>query len=153
VAGVLLAAASCSGDDGDAAERSPDDPAATSTTDAPRFSGSPDSPFCTLLREADIDGAIQGEPGAPDTIRAGFEQLVRTLDQAAEAAPDEIAADAAALADGIAALRDALAAAGYDYDQLALSPEAREVTQAVNDPAFTVAGDRLRAYREQVCDL
>jgi hypothetical protein len=86
-------------------------------------------------------------------LRAGFEHLVEVLDQAAELAPAEIAEDAAAIADGIAALNEALGAAGYDYDVLALSPDAVKVSRAVNDPAFGVAGDRLEAYRTQVCHL
>jgi hypothetical protein len=138
----------CSGDDGDAAA-----PTSTSTTEAPTFTGPADSPFCGLLRDVDIQSALTGEEGSPERLRAGFEHLVEVLDQAAELAPDEIAEDAATLADGVAALNEALAAAGYDYDALAVSPEGVEVSRAVNDPAFTVAGDRLEAYRHQVCQL
>lgn len=101
----------------------------------------------------DIDRVLTGEAGTPETLRAGFQQLVTVLDQAAELAPDDIAEDTAVIADGMAALNDALAAAGYDYDVLAVSPEARGVSEAVNDPAFTVAGDRVQAYRQQVCGL
>jgi hypothetical protein len=53
----------------------------------------------------------------------------------------------------MAALNEAMAAASYDYDVLAVSPEARGVSEAVNDPAFTVAGARVQAYRQQVCGL
>jgi hypothetical protein len=106
-----------------------------------------------LLRDVDIEGTLTGEEGSPERLRSGFEHLVQVLDQAAELAPDEIAEDAAALADGVAALNEALAAAGYDYDVLAVSPDAVKVSRAVNDPAFTVAGDRLEAYRTQVCHL
>lgn len=142
--------AGCSGDDGEGGDGGG---AAATTTEAPTFTGDPDSPFCTLLREVDIDRATSGEPGTAETVRAGFTELVRVLDQAAGLAPPEIAEATAVIADGMAALDEALAAAGYDYDVLALSPEARRVSEAVNDPAFTVAGARVQAYRRQVCQL
>lgn len=141
-------AAACSGDDATAGP----DPAPT-TTEAPRFEGDADSPFCVLLRDADVTAVLRGADGSPANVEAGFRAIVDVLDRAAEAAPSEVAEDAAVLADGMAALDEALAAVGYDFDVLAASPDAAEVTEAVNDPAFTVAGDRLRAYRTQVCRL
>lgn len=152
VAGLVVAGlvvlGGCSGDDSN-----DEDAAPPSTSEAPTFTGDPDSAFCGLLREVDIDATINGEAGTPETVTAGFQRLVTVLDQVAEAAPEEIAADAAALADGMAALDGALAAVGYDFDVLAVSPDAAEITEAVNDPAFTIAGDRLQAYRKQVCGL
>lgn len=59
----------------------------------------------------------------------------------------------ALVAEGMEALDATLAEVGYDFDALAASGAAAEVTAAVNDPAFTVAGDRLNAYRTQVCRL
>jgi hypothetical protein len=138
----------CSSDDVDDARAS-----STSTTELPTFTGDADSAFCALLRDVDIDATINGEAGTPETVAAGFQRLVTVLGQVADAAPEEVAEDAAALADGMAALNDALAAVGYDFDVLAVSPDAAAITQAVNDPAFTIAGDRLQAYREQVCGL
>jgi hypothetical protein len=144
--------AACSGDDGDSDEDAGRDEV-TSTTEVPSFTGDADSPFCTLLRDVDIDSVLSGEPGTPETLQAGFQQLVTVLDQAAELAPADIAEDTATIADGMAALNEAMAAAGYDYDVLAVSPEARGVSEAVNDPAFSVAGARVQAYRQQVCGL
>lgn len=62
-------------------------------------------------------------------------------------------ADAALVADGVEALDGALAAVAYDFDALAASAASAEVIAAVNDPAFSTAGDRLGAYRTQVCHL
>ena len=83
----------------------------------------------------------------------GEDRLVAVLTDATEVAPEEIAADVALVAGGIEALDAALAAVGYDVDALAASPEAAQVTAAVNDPIFTDAGARLSAYRTQVCQL
>jgi hypothetical protein len=96
---------------------------------------------------------LDRDASTPEGVAAGFQRLVEVLDEAARTAPAAVQGDAALLADGVAALDEALAAVGYDFDALARSPEAVEITDAVNDPAFTVAGDRLEAYRDQVCGL
>jgi hypothetical protein len=96
---------------------------------------------------------MAGDPGDPTVVEAGFTRLVGVLRDVHALAPPEIEADAKLVSDGIAALDAALAAVGYDFDALAASPAAAEVTSAVNDPAFTAAGDRLSAYRTQVCHL
>jgi hypothetical protein len=74
-------------------------------------------------------------------------------DQLAELAPDEVEVAAVTIAEGISALNAVLAEVGYDFDALAASPQAEEVVAAQNDPVFRVAGDRLEAYKAQVCKL
>ncbi|MDP1820968.1 MAG: hypothetical protein Q8K58_13910 [Acidimicrobiales bacterium] len=150
VATVALAAA-CSGPEADPPTSSTI--SSSTTTRVPRFTGDPSSPFCTLLRDVDVEGVLDGEPTTPEEVGAGFRRLVEVLDEAARTAPREVEADAVLLAEGVAALDAALAAVGYDFDALASSPNAVQITEAVNDPAFTVAGDRLEAYRDQVCGL
>jgi hypothetical protein len=98
--------------------------------------------------------AVLGDVGAdPAALGAAFQQIVDVLVEAAELAPEEIAADVAFVAEGMTSLDAALAAVGYDFDGLAASGDAEEVLDAVNDPAFAEAGTRLSAYRTQVCDL
>ena len=71
------------------------------------------------------------------------------LAQAAEHAPDELQTGrrASSLERASTALDEALRGGGLHYDALAESPDAAEVSAAVNDPAFTVAGDRIEAYK------
>jgi hypothetical protein len=145
---------SCSGDDGPRAAgptTSTTGAARTSTTEAPHFTGDPGSPFCALLRDGNVTDVLGDEASAPDDVRTSFKKLVGVLDEAARLAPPEVQADAGVLAAGVLELDGALAAVGYDFDALALSPDAEKLTKAVNDPSFTVAGDRLTAYRSQVC--
>jgi hypothetical protein len=98
--------------------------------------------------------AVLGDAEAdPTALGAAFQQIVDVLVEAAELAPEEIAADVAFVAEGMTSLDAALAAVGYDFDALAASGDAEEVLAAVNDPAFAEAGTRLSAYRTQVCQL
>ena len=156
MAATLVLVAGCSGDveSDDAA-----DPAATSTTlpstttTVPTFEGEADSPFCTLLVEAAVDDALDGDSADPVAVGEAFRSVVGVLEQAAALAPSEIVADVTLVAEGMDALDAALAAVGYDFDALAASGAASEVLDAVNDPAFADAGVRLAAYRSQVCRL
>jgi hypothetical protein len=145
----VAALGACSDDDasGDAAD-------ATTTTEAPVFTGDASSPFCTTLAEVQgAEGVLGDEAGSPADIEAGFTRLVTVWDELAELAPEDVVADAATIAEGISALNAVLSEVGYDFDALAASPQAEEVVAAQNDPAFRIAGDRLEAYKAQVCKL
>ncbi len=157
-----LVAAGCSGDDDEGSasttrdERSTtaDAPASSSRTTAPpEYSGDPGSPFCTLLRATDPATVLSGDAEDPASVEAAFARLTEVLADALDAAPPEISDDVALVAAGIGALDGALAAAGYDFQALATSEAAAEISAAVNDPAFVDAGARLSAYRGQVCGL
>ncbi len=157
VAVALLAA--CSSDGSDAADpASSSTPSSTaapgSTTTEPLvFTGDEGSPFCEQLRSVDPSSLVPGDPTDPTALEAGFRRLVGILRDIQALAPPEIEADAQVVAEGIAGLDAALDAVGYDFDALAASSAAAEVTAAVNDPIFTTAGARLSAYRHQVCRL
>ncbi len=125
----------------------------TTTTSAPTFTGDAQSAFCTLLRGVDTSTVLGGDPGDPTAVEAAFHRLVGLLRDAHTLAPPEIAADLSLVSEGIAALDSALAAVGYDFDALAASGQSAAVVKAVNDPAFAEAGNRLSAYRTQVCQL
>ncbi len=148
--------AACSNDGEERAGRTPtttDASTTTASTTAPQFRGDPSSPFCELLRNVDPTTILAGDPGDPATVEAGFRRLVGVLHDAQALAPAEIEADLTLVTEGIAALDATLAEVGYDFDALAASGQSAAVTEAVNDPAFTAAGERLGAYRTQVCGL
>jgi hypothetical protein len=156
LAAVLLCAlAGCSGadDPGTAIPTTIVAAGESTTTAPPTFTGDAGSPFCTLLRDIDPTSLLSGDSGDPAAVEAGFRRLVVVLRDIHKVAPPEVEPDIALVAEGIEALDAALAAVGYDFDALAASGAAAEVTAAVNDPAFTTAGSRLSAYRTQVCQL
>ena len=155
VCAAALAACSDDSDEGGGAPTttSAGAEATSTTTEAPTFTGDPGSSFCTLLREIDPTSLLTGDPADPAAVEEGFRRLVAVLRDLHAVSPQEVEPDVALVADGIEALDAALAAVGYDFDALAASGAADEVTTAVNDPAFTTAGTRLSAYRTQVCQL
>jgi hypothetical protein len=101
----------------------------------------------------DTAAILQGDPGDPASVQAAFTRLVDVLRAALDVAPPEIQVDLALVSGGVDALDATLAEVGYDFDALAASGEAEAVRAATDDPAFTDAGIRLAAYREQVCGL
>lgn len=139
----------CSG--GDDADDDRADGSTTSSTYV--FTGDPQGPFCQVLRDLALDDALDRPSDTPDDVEASFTLLLDQLHRAADAAPPELVEDTALLVAGIASLDDALRSVGYDYDALAASEQGPAVAAAVNDPAFGVAGDRIEAYRAQVCGL
>lgn len=152
-----MALAACSSDGEEIAVRttttSTERTTTTASTALPQFSGDPGSPFCELLRNVDPTTILAGDPEDAATVEAGFRRLVGVLHDAQALAPVEIDADLMLVTEGIAALDATLAEVGYDFDALAASGQSAAVTEAVNDPAFTAAGERLGAYRTQVCHL
>lgn len=144
----------CSGDDAaDATTTSRAADLTTSSTNAVSFTGDPDSAFCSLLREVDPAQLLAGDPADPAAVEAGFRRLAGVLHDALALSPPEIEADLALVSGGIDALDATLAEVGYDFDALAASGQSEALVEAVNDPAFSTAGDRLGAYRTQVCRL
>ena len=147
LAGGVLGTACSGGDDADG------DGAASSTSTTIRYTGDPASPFCSLVRDLALDDTLSTPSESATEVEAAFTHLLDVLHQAAAAAPPELQEDTALVAAGIAALDDALRAVGYSYDALADSPGGPEVSAAVNDPAFTLAGQHISAYKVQVCKL
>ena len=147
---LLLAPAACSRDDGDAGDDAAD---ASTTTSTLVFTGDREGPFCRVLRDLAVDTVLEDPSDSAEEVEAAFTHLLDVLHRAADAAPPELAEDTALLVAGIASLDDALRSVGYDYDALAESDQGPAVAAAVNDPAFGVAGDRIEAYKHQVCGL
>ena len=144
---ATAALGACSGDDDG------DDRADASTTSTVVFTGDAQGPFCRVLRDLALDSALDRPSETPEEVEASFTLLLDQLHRAADAAPPELVEDTALLVAGIASLDDALRSVGYDYDALAESDQGPAVAAAVNDPAFGVAGDRIQAYKSQVCGL
>ena len=151
-AALVAALVGCSDDDDGAAGDRSDASSTTSTT--VRFTGDPASPFCTVLREVELDGALGRPASSPAEVEAAFGTVLEALARVTEQAPPELAEDTALVLTGMVALDDALRAVGYSYDALAAEPAlAVEVSRAANDPAFAVANARIEAYKDQVCGL
>lgn len=145
-AGLAVSVAACSNGDDDRGD-------GTTTSSSLVFTGDPAGPFCALLRDMALREVL-GEPAASASdVEAGFSELLEILRRAAGSSPPELREDTALLLAGVGSLDDALRAVGYDYDALASSEAGPTVAAAVNDPAFGVAGDRIEAYKEQVCGL
>ena len=100
-----------------------------------------------------IDQAFQRPAETPTDLEAAYTQTIFVLARAAEHAPDELQTDVGLVLEGLIAFDEALRAVGYSFDALEQSPDAAEISAAVNDPSFTVAGDRIDAYKTQVCGL
>ena len=113
-------------------------------TTAPTFTGDADSELCRLLEQVDL-GTLAGTPktGAVEEAFTALEDLFLEMD---DAAPPELKEDIQLLGQGVFLLSQALHEVDYDFDRLG-----DDVVRAVNDPAFTTAGDRIVAYRTQVC--
>jgi hypothetical protein len=150
LAAVLLATA-CSGDDASQAKEPPGRGSTTTVTYT--FTGPAESPFCAVLEDVGLDTTLDRPSDTPTEMEAAYTHLLQQLQRADDAAPAELQADTALLVTGITELDDALRAVGYDYDALSSSPQGPAVVAAVNDPQFGVAGDRIQAYKHQVCKL
>ena len=141
---ALLAATGCSDDD---------DQAGSASTTALHFEGDPDSEFCAELRQAQIDDGFRVPAGTPAELEANYTATIRLFTDAARVAPPEIQTDVGLVLQGLIAFDDALRAVGYSFEALEQSPDAAQISAAVNDPAFRVAGDRIEAYKAQVCGI
>ncbi len=150
----MLALAACAGGDGSSSggQASSSTAPPPSSTAGPTFTGDEGSPFCRLLDGVDL-GVVDRAGGEPAALAQAFTTLVDVLVEAARLAPPEIRVDVTLVAEGMTAFDAALAAVGYDVVALSESAEGPEVAAAVNDPAFAEAGERLAAYRQQVCGL
>ena len=146
VAALVLVGPACSDDDDEA---EPDAPATTQLV----FEGDADSPFCALLREAQVDETLRVPAGTPEELEANYTRTIQLFARAAEQAPPEVQTDVGLVLQGLIALDDALRATGYSFEALEQSPDAAQISAAVNDPAFRVAGQRIEAYRTQVCGI
>lgn len=122
------------------------------------FTGSPDSAYCQAVRRFDeATGTIQAAGFAPEDLQAFVTsgQAEELLTAMVDAAPEEIAADGAAVLDYERQIRLPLLAA-YDYDvrRILLEGDAGERAQfQYTDPAISGPFTRTAAYDAQVCGV
>ena len=143
---LLLGATGCSDDDDEAES-------ASTTTTTLHFEGDPASEFCALLRQAQVDGGLQAPAATPAELEANYTETIRLFTEAAGTAPPEVQTDVGLVLQGLIAFDDALRAVGYSFEALEASPDAARISAAVNDPSFRIAGDRIEAYKAQVCGI
>jgi hypothetical protein len=114
-------------------------------------SGSTASRYCDVVKVAEVatdplaDQAIYNDP---DRLKAAFVARVRTYTDLAARAPSAISAAADTVRDRLITVNNALAKHGYQSAAANTDPD---VQAAVNDPAFTDATERLRAYNAAHC--
>ena len=114
-------------------------------------SGSSAARYCDVVKVAEVatdplaDQAIYNDP---EKLKAAFLARVRTYTDLAARAPSEIRTDAATVRDNLIKVNNALAAHGY---QSAAANSDPTVQAALNDPAFTAATEKLRAYDAEHC--
>ncbi|HKA02710.1 MAG TPA: hypothetical protein VKD67_00225 [Acidimicrobiales bacterium] len=113
--------------------------------------GSSAARYCDVVKVAEVatdplaDQAIYNDP---DRLKTAFVARVRTYTDLAARAPSAIKADANTVRDSLIKVNNALAAHGY---QSAAANSDPTVQAALNDPAFTAATGRLRAYNAAHC--
>jgi hypothetical protein len=157
VAALALASGACGGDD-DAAEDAPatsdaaEDAAATSdAVDVGDDSGgdgdSSNSEWCQLARgvESESDLLDDVDFTDPEAIEDAFQQVIGSLEDAADSAPEEIEADVELTLDGFKELFDALQAVDFDFLEI-------DVSLAEN-PEVEAASDRIEEYNERECGI
>jgi hypothetical protein len=153
-AGLLAGCSSGGADAASATTTSTAEPGdGTTTTTPPAFEGDAGSPFCEVLRNADPSTVPEADPTDPAAVESSFAQVIGMLHDALAVAPPEIEPDLTLVTQGMEQLDATLAQVSYDFEALAASGKAAELSTAVNDPAFAAAGARLSAYRGQVCGL
>ncbi len=115
---------SCAGSSGDDATATTTTAApTTSTTAPPDYAGDADSPFCRLVSAA-VDRPVRDpfEAGLePREVQVRFLALSQRFSEFAAVAPPELSDDLDALVGSLQDLGDVLAAAGWDFSELARS--------------------------------
>jgi hypothetical protein len=153
VLALLLTSSACGGSDGDTASTTTTTAESATSTTGPTFAGDASSAFCT---NSNLRGGVPdpfADAGAtPDERRASFAQVRVAFESLAAVAPADIAADIAAVREGLDLLATYLERYGYDLDRAAAEGTAEE-RALFDDPRYAKAGLRISAYVDQVCEL
>jgi hypothetical protein len=129
--------------------------AATST---PTFSGNANSDFCNFAKQissSDLANSLSENSG---DLKATFDKLQQTLQQAYDKAPSEIKNDLATVQSTFKSYAAFLAQYNYDFQKIAQAaaedPSVLQKAQgALDDQKFTDATSRIDAYAQQVCGI
>jgi hypothetical protein len=134
--------------DTDASDADSDAPA-DDTDPAPAQPGEgSSSEYCRLFRTFEEEDPFENLDDDSGSLREGFSEAQRVLEDIQGIAPAEIRGDFATIAEGFKQLNEALAA--VDYNFFALDESALE---GFDDERFEEASERIDEYNEQVCGI
>jgi hypothetical protein len=130
----------------------------SSVTTTPTFSGNANSEFCNFAKQissSDLANSLSENSG---DLKATFDKLQQTLQQAYDKAPGEIKNDLATVQSTFKSYADFLAQYNYDFQKIAQAaaedPSVLQKAQsALDDQKFTDATSRIDAYAQQVCGI
>jgi hypothetical protein len=143
VAALTLAGVACGGDDdGDVT----DDAGAASEGDDSGDDAGSGSEWCDLARGLDSNTLFEDiEFDNADSLEETYDEILDLLDDAGDAAPDEIKADFEILIESSKELVTALADVDYDF---------AKVDQTIlENPEAEAASARVEAYNDRVCGI
>lgn len=105
--------------------------------------------WCDLAQdfENDLDGLDSMDVTDPDSVRAAFEEAQAAIDDAADAAPDEIKDAVETTQDGFAELAGALEDVDYNFLDLDMS-----VIEDL-DAEMEAASDEIDTFNEEECGI
>jgi hypothetical protein len=151
IAVLALAGAAC-GDDDDDAGVTDGGTGATVEGEAADSGDSGDSgdgggDWCDLARELDADESVLDDLDFtdPESLEDAFRQVVDTIENAADEAPDEIRDDVNLIADGFNDLVDELERVDFNFLDVDSS--------VLDNPELEAASDRIADYNERVCGI
>jgi hypothetical protein len=130
----------------------------SAATTTPTFSGNANSDFCNFAKQissSDLANSLSENSG---DLKATFDKLQQTLQQAYDKAPSEIKNDLATVQSTFKSYAAFLAQYNYDFQKIAQAaaedPSVLQKAQgALDDPKFTDATSRIDAYAQQVCGI
>ena len=152
---LVLGVAACGDDDDSGGDAASEDAASDDTasddesSDDDSSGGDSDSEWCQLARDVQAQDDLFGDVDFtdPEAMRSAFEEATDVLEDAADAAPEEIQDDVNTSLDAFREYIDVLEEADYDFTQIdtaafdEIGAEAEE------------AGARIDAYNERVCGI
>jgi hypothetical protein len=129
-----------------------------SATTAPTFSGNANSDFCNFAKQISTSDLADSLSENSGDMKATFDKLQQTLQQAYDKAPSEIKNDLATVQSTFKSYAAFLAQYNYDFQKIAQAaaedPSVLQKAQgALDDQKFTDATTRIDAYAQQVCGL
>ena len=148
---ALLSLTACGDDTGTAPS------VASVETPASENSEEPDAAaFCAAVAaadaaQADLDAAMNSGTSDAASLQAAAEAVRSAVAQAVATAPADLAADAASMQATFTELLDAYAAADYDMNSLATTPEYIDFATKYQDPALQAPADRFGAAADELC--
>ena len=136
-----------------------DDPAVTEAPEIPGTNvGAVDAVRCAEVSAALASASAGATQALTGSVGADFAQQTETLEQFASEAPDEIAADLQVIADGYAAVAQALEGSVFDPASGQVPPpevlaELEAASQALSTPEFQAALQKVSTWFATECGV